>query len=235
MYAYVRNNPLKNTDPNGRDCFQGVVSCANYVLGGAGAVANAFSSGIINAPNRLADGVVGLFNGGQRVFGDLVPDAFTPTNGDQRQGMEAANAVMLVSPLAELGAARAIGATAAEVPLVTRNAAQGRAFQNAVAADTAMTDANVVQNITVKTQSGVRTQIDVVSTNAAGSVVLREAKSSATAPLTSNQAAAHPEIGRTGATVVGRGKAPFVGGTQIPPTPVQVVRPGCPGAPGCQQ
>ena len=113
LYAYVRNNPLKNTDPNGRDCFQGVVSCANYVLGGVGAVTNAFSSGIINLPNRLADGLVAPFNGGQRVFGDLVPDAFTATNTDQRQGMEAANAVMLVSPLVELGAARAVSATAA--------------------------------------------------------------------------------------------------------------------------
>ena len=31
MYAYVRNNPLKNTDPNGRDCFQGVTSCLNWL------------------------------------------------------------------------------------------------------------------------------------------------------------------------------------------------------------
>ena len=29
MYAYVRNNPLKNTDPNGRDCQNGVVACGN--------------------------------------------------------------------------------------------------------------------------------------------------------------------------------------------------------------
>ena len=62
-----------------------------------GAAANAFTSGIINAPNRLADSVVGLFNGGKRVFGDLVPDAFTPVNEDQRQDVEAANAVMLVA------------------------------------------------------------------------------------------------------------------------------------------
>lgn len=115
-----------------------------------------------------------------------------------------------------------------------RNAAQGREFQNAVAADTALTDTNVVQNVTVRTQSGVRTQIDVVSTNPAGQVVLTEAKSSATAPLTRAQAAAHPEIAQSGATVAGKGKPPYVGGTQIPPTEVKIVRPKCPG-PECPQ
>ncbi len=139
LYVYVRNNPLKNTDPNGRDCFQGAVSCANYVLGGVGAVANSFTSGLVNLPNRLADGLVAPFNGGQRVFGDLVPDAFTATNIDQRQGMEAANAVMLLSPLAELGAARAVSVTAAEVPLVTRNAARGAANEARVLNDMGLT------------------------------------------------------------------------------------------------
>jgi hypothetical protein len=55
-----------------------------------------------------------------------------------------------------------------------------------------LTNTNVVQNLTVKTQSGVRTQIDVMSRNPAGQTVLQEAKSSAMAPLTPNQAAAHP-------------------------------------------
>jgi len=67
--------------------------------------------------------------------------------------------------------------------------------------------------------------MDVVSKDASGNVVLQEAKSSATAPLTPNQAAAHPEIGQTGGTVVGQGKPGYPGGTQIPATKVQVVRP----------
>jgi hypothetical protein len=53
-------------------------------------------------------------------------------------------------------------------------------------------------------ESGVRTQIDVMSTTASGNIALREAKSSATAGLTPNQTAAHPEIGKTGTTVGGR-------------------------------
>jgi hypothetical protein len=188
---------------------------------------------LINAPNHITNALISPFTNYR--FSDVVQPLFTPGNEDQRQGVEAANAVMLVAPLAGgLGAANAAG-EAAEVPLITRNAAQGRSFQNQVAADTALTDTNVVQNVTVRTQSGVRTQIDVVSTNSAGNVVLQEAKSSATAPLTPNQAAAHPEIGRSGATVVGKGKPPYGGGTQIPPTPVKVVRPNCPGGPGCPQ
>jgi RHS repeat-associated protein len=226
MFTYVRNNPLKNTDPNGRDCQDGLSSCANYILGGLMSVANV-------VPNTAT-----LVNHGINLLtGSNIPDAPTlqPSNVDQAQGMQAGNAMMLVSPLAELGATEIAASAAVEAPQITRNAAQGAAFQNQVAADTALTDANVVQNVTVRTQSGVRTQIDVMSTNSSGNIVLQEAKSSVTAPLTPNQAAAHPEIANSGATVVGQGKPPYVGGTQIPPTPVKVVRPQCPGGSGCSQ
>jgi filamentous hemagglutinin len=59
----------------------------------------------------------------------------------------------------------------------------------------------------------------------AGGTVLKEAKSSATAPLTKAQQAAHPEIAQKGATVAGKNKPGYPGGTKIPPTNVQVVRP----------
>jgi len=68
-------------------------------------------------------------------------------------------------------------------------------------------------------------QIDIMSTTPSGEIAMTEAKSSATAPLTKNQKAAHPEIARTGTTVAGKGKPPYVGGTRIPPTEVKVVRP----------
>jgi RHS repeat-associated protein len=228
LYGYVRNNPLKNTDPDGRDCTNGVSSCLNYIVGGLMAIGN-IPSEALNAPNHIANALISPFTDYR--FSDLVSPTLTPTNVDQQQGMNAANAVMMVSPVGELGAASE-AATAADIPLITRNAAQGRAFQNAVAADTALTDTNVAQNVMVKTQSGVRTQIDVVSTNASGNVALTEAKSSATARLTPAQAAAHPEIAKTGATVVGKGKPGYPGGTSIPPTQVKVVRP-CSGDSGC--
>ena len=108
LYTYVGNNPLRHVDESGR-CFRPGGNCVQYLAGVAKAVGN-IPSGIINFPNRSLDGVLGLFNGGQRVFGDLVPDTFTATNADQREGMEAANVALLVSPLAQVGAAAAIEA-----------------------------------------------------------------------------------------------------------------------------
>lgn len=58
-----------------------------------------------------------------------------------------------------------------------------------------------------------------------GKAGVTEAKSSQTAPLTPNQKVAFPEIAQTGATVIGSGKSPFIGGTLIPPTQVNIIRP----------
>ena len=71
---------------------------------------------------------------------------------------------------------------------------------------TKKTDASAVEQVTIKTESGVKTRVDVVSKDPSGQVKLQEAKSSATAPLTPNQTAAHPEIQQSGGTVVGQAK-----------------------------
>ncbi len=49
-------------------------------------------------------------------------------------------------------------------------------------------------------------------------------KASITAPLTKNQKKAFPEIERTGATVVGKGKPGYPKGTKIKPTKVIIER-----------
>ncbi|HEV3316360.1 MAG TPA: hypothetical protein VG488_05295, partial [Candidatus Angelobacter sp.] len=108
---------------------------------------------------------------------------------------------------------------------VTANAAKGAAFEKTVVNATKGTDSKVAEQVTLKTESGVKTRMDVVSTKPSGAVRLQEAKSSATAPLTKAQAMAHPELEQTGATVVGKGKPDYPGGTKIPPTKVEVVRP----------
>jgi len=87
------------------------------------------------------------------------------------------------------------------------------------------TQAGIVQPVTVKIQSGTRTRIDLIGRDADGSIICTECKASATAPLTPNQKIAFPEIQESGAVVVGKGKPGFPGGTQIPPTTVNVVRP----------
>jgi filamentous hemagglutinin len=108
---------------------------------------------------------------------------------------------------------------------ITKNKAQGDAFEKKVK-DRISERQDVVGQITVKTESGVKTRLDLAGTDkSTGSIKLTEAKSSATAPLTKNQSQAFPEISQSGATVVGKGKKPFTGGTKIPPTNVDIVRP----------
>lgn len=110
-------------------------------------------------------------------------------------------------------------------PTVQSNKAAGDAFEGKVVNDLKSQGANVVQQVTVKTDSGVRTRIDIITKDANGNLECVECKASDTAPLTKNQKAAFPEIQQSGATVVGRGKPGIPGGTRIPPQTVKVVRP----------
>lgn len=108
---------------------------------------------------------------------------------------------------------------------IAANRAKGEAFEQAVVASAKSRGAEVVEQITVKTQSGTRTRLDMVSREADGSCKLIECKSSATAGLTKNQTKAFPEIESSGATVVGQGKGDFPGGMQIAPQKVEIIRP----------
>jgi RHS repeat-associated protein len=124
MYAYVRNNPLKNTDPDGRDCFTSVSSCGSFLLGGLKRGVTAVTNDVVNAPARLTNLIISPFTDYR--FPDPAPNLLQPTNADERQGAESVTAVIMYSPLAEAGAAAvdAIGtgarageaATATDVP-----------------------------------------------------------------------------------------------------------------------
>ena len=211
LYGYVLNNPLSQVDADGHwpscdwchranEAFKGVVRTAiKGLLDPFIASGNAIRSGDQNAATTQALGMV----------------------------------VGAATPVPEFGgstevSAEATGLVETEAAPMTQlqiNSANGAAWEDAVGASLKQGDPNTAAQVTLKTESGVRTRMDFVSKDASGNVALTEAKSSATAPLTPNQAAAHPEIARTGATVVGRGKPGYPGGTQIPPTNVQVVRP----------
>lgn len=108
---------------------------------------------------------------------------------------------------------------------LANNKAAGDAFESQVMGQLQKTQSGVVQQVTVKTQSGTRTRIDLMGRDANGNIVCTECKASATAPLTKNQRIAFPEMQQTGGVVVGKGKPGFPGGTQIPPTKVNIVRP----------
>ena len=116
------------------------------------------------------------------------------------------------------------GSSKADV--LAQNRANGRAFEQQEFAKFSSQNNKAVEQITVKTPSGVRTRVDAIGLDVNGNVVINEYKSSLTAPLTNNQKAAFPEILERGATVVGKGKGIFTGGYQIPPgTEVKIIRP----------
>ena len=106
-----------------------------------------------------------------------------------------------------------------------KNKQVGKEFEQQVRRHLEKTQHGVVEQVTVKTESDTKTRLDLVGKDPKGNVRCTECKSSDTAPLTRNQGKAFPEIERSGAEVVGQGKPGFPGGTKIPPTKVDVVRP----------
>lgn len=108
---------------------------------------------------------------------------------------------------------------------LAKNREQGKAFEESSFKEFSKTKPEAAREITVKTDTGVRTRIDMMGRDADGTVSCVECKSSETAPLTRNQKLGFPEIEKTGATVVGKGKPGFPGGTKIPPTRVDIIRP----------
>ena len=110
--------------------------------------------------------------------------------------------------------------------VLAQNRAKGRAFEQQEFAKFSSQNNKAVEQITVKTPSGVRTRVDAIGLDTKGNVVINEFKSSLKAPLTKNQKIAFPEIFESGATVAGKGKGIFTGGYKISPgTEVKIIRP----------
>lgn len=110
--------------------------------------------------------------------------------------------------------------------LATNRAAGAQFEQQSIQALEQQGVQDVSSQVTIRTQTGVKTRLDIMGRDpSSGELVCVECKSSDTAPLTPNQSAAFPEIGQSGGTVVGQGKPAFPGGTVIPPTRVQIIRP----------
>ncbi|MEA4937537.1 MAG: hypothetical protein VB102_13005 [Paludibacter sp.] len=106
---------------------------------------------------------------------------------------------------------------------VIENAAKGKAFEKQVGESLGNSKAS---QVTIEAVDGTKTRVDFVQKQD-GKVILTEAKSSQTAPLTPNQKKAHPQIEQSGGTVRGN-KGTSVGlpnGEKIPPTKIDIVRP----------
>lgn len=108
---------------------------------------------------------------------------------------------------------------------VQANKAAGDAFESIKMGELSKTFREIQPQVSLKTQSGIRTRMDIITRDTSGNICLFECKSSATASLTKNQSVAFPEIQMTGGTIVGNGKPGFPGGTEIPPTKVNILRP----------
>jgi uncharacterized protein RhaS with RHS repeats len=106
---------------------------------------------------------------------------------------------------------------------LSKNMKAGAQLEKQTVKQLQKTRTDVKEQITVKTKSGTKTRLDIVSKDKGGNIKCTECKSG-NSPLTKNQKAAFPEIKESGATVVGKGKAPYTGGTKIPPTKVEIIR-----------
>lgn len=201
-YAYGNNNPYRYRDPNGKSPVD-----IGFFAYDIGKLAIAIYQG--------GDVASALVDVGFSAAGVLIP---VPLVGE---GLKAARATERLAS----AAADAERAVYAARSTIAANRAAGEAFERQVVERLSNTQTGIVQQVTVRTSSGVRTRLDALGRDAAGTIRCTECKSSATAPLTKNQEAAFPEIQQSGAIVVGRGKSGFPGGTQLPPTTVDIIRP----------
>jgi hypothetical protein len=88
-------------------------------------------------------------------------------------------------------------------------------------------DMDFARQITLELPSGARVRIDFVTRNRrTGEIRCLECKSSPTAPVKSDQTIAFREMEHNAATIMGKGKPGFPGGMKIPPTRVEIRRPG---------
>ena len=117
------------------------------------------------------------------------------------------------------------GSSSAETQL-EKNKKKGEYFANKETENFKKEADNVEKEITIKSRDGTKTRVDAIGVDKdTGAVKIQEYKGSETAPLTKNQKTAFPQISETGGEVVGKGKGSFPGGTKIPPTKVEIVRP----------
>jgi hypothetical protein len=109
---------------------------------------------------------------------------------------------------------------------LANNREVGREFEQKKLPEFQTVADNVVEQVTIKTSQGTKIRVDAIGIDKiTGEIVIQEYKSSLAAPLTKNQTKGFPELQSSGGTVVGNGKGIFTGGTVIPPTKVEVIRP----------
>ena len=161
--------------------------------------------------------VAGVLAGAKK----LVDAAF-----EGRKAAKAAKAAEEAAGSSKAGVKTITEVAGEKADILAQNCAQGRAYKQKSFIEFNQNFTHSQEQITVKTQSSVKTRLDAIGFDADGKIVIHEFKSSIFAPLTRNQKFAFPEIFDNGATVLGKGKGIFTGGYSIPAgTDVKVIRP----------
>ena len=110
--------------------------------------------------------------------------------------------------------------------ILEKNRLQGRLCEQRHFAKFSQQYSHAEEQVTIKTDAGVRTRVDAIGIDSNENVVIHEVKSSLTAPLTKNQKIAFEEIEKNGGVVVGKGKGIFRRGYKIPAgTKIEIIRP----------
>ncbi|MGG4664585.1 VENN motif pre-toxin domain-containing protein [Providencia vermicola] len=108
---------------------------------------------------------------------------------------------------------------------VLQNSEKGKEFEQKHYEKYQQENITSQREITIKTESGTKVRVDMIGKDKNGVINCVECKSSQTAPLTDNQKIGYPDLEKNGGIIVGEGKPGFEGGTKLPPTKVEIVRP----------
>lgn len=126
-----------------------------------------------------------------------------------------------------------VGGKAARGPTVTENAAKGKAFEAQGLQHLETTQTNIQDQVSVRPYldngdlADYRVRLDAISRDDTNTLRLTDFKSSESAGLTPRQTTGYPLLENNGGQVVGNGGgADYPAGFQIPPTKVDVLRPG---------
>ena len=108
---------------------------------------------------------------------------------------------------------------------IQQNYQNGKDYEQAKYEKFKETQVESAREVTLVTDEGTKIRLDMIGRDQQGNISCAECKSSQTAPLTENQKVGFPELEKSGGVIVGEGKPGFEGGTIIPPTKVEIIRP----------
>ncbi|WP_446812192.1 RHS repeat-associated core domain-containing protein (plasmid) [Methylomonas sp. 2BW1-5-20] len=236
-YSYVHNNPINFNDPNGLLARQvltwGDTQATSYVnarndlytnIGNN--IAYSYNNGVSQLPSSISGPIQDFVSGAQGQINSNSSISNFLGNQARTGFYNVLDSVAPKIPGTDVRFAFGLGTK----DVLLQNKAAGAAWEAEVLSNVLpQTQSNIQPQITIKSNgpSGLNVRLDALGTNVeTGTTVLSDMKASSTAPLTPNQAVVYPELEIYGGTVVGNGKAPYVGGTQIPPSIVDIIRKG---------